>query len=277
MPPATSDTAPPRPSAFRRTLRGLAVIAVALAGVGAVATVWATPRERPGIAMADQRVGMCHRFVDPNEFIVPWDQRPPVPCDQPHESETIDIERLPAELARHRTIPSNEALSLAVPDLCTNADVAGFVGSDAENHHWFLELQVRFPSPDEWARGERRYRCDLAVAARDGDGRPTRRGSLRGVMRRAESAALRQCVADGRLVPCSKPHTGELVTYELAPQQVDQAAVCDLQARSFVGGELVDRGLVSQLSAIAGKLACTVAPEDGEPVRGTRSAQVVRS
>ena len=268
-------------SGHRRAGRGrtvrLVVLGIVLA-VLAVAPGLVGGDPDPGVGMEDQGVGTCHDYPTVEEYYSPSDTRPPVPCTEPHLAETIAVRELPADVASRDQRPSLEAMQRLGPSLdCSYADVVAYLGSDDENPHWFVTTQVRFPTEQEWADGERRFRCDAFTAVTTGIDRPIRRGSLRDVMERPESAAVRPCLAGPEIVPCSRPHDSEVVGGEAPPAGPERTRfaerVCPEAVAAFLGDEGED--LVAAVHDTAGGRAfCVATIRSGDPLlEGTHAVQ----
>lgn len=260
-------------------LRSVAATALAAtAALLALQPVLRPPEVAAGTPFAQQRVGTCHRADTPEEVYLVSDRRPPVPCDQPHDSETVAVRRLPAEVVARPERPGPEELAELAADLpCGEDDVRRHLGSDDTDRHWYVGTRVRFPTRDEWAAGERRFRCDLTVI-----GRATTLGSLAGIMGRPESAAVRRCLAGTEAVPCDRPHDAEVLGPTLDAADNNPAArarflaeTCEPEARRFLGAAPGDLDLLATLQgADDADLHCVVlALPAGSRVTGTASAR----
>jgi len=225
--------------------------------------------------MAGQRPGACHDYATVEELHAINDARPQVSCAGPHVSETMLVRRLPAGIARRSSRPSIEALRALARTLpCGAAQVSRYVGSDRIDPHAFLAVDVKFPAGAEWARGERRFRCDVRLGASGTTGKLVTRGSLRGIMGRPASATIRPCINGPAVVSCGQAHQAEIVgtpgpSSGAEPDVRDRFATqaCPVMAAAFLGAPPEALGLTSSVTdQVAGHSYCVVRTTSGDLV-----------
>jgi hypothetical protein len=159
-----------------------------------------------------QTVGTCHAFDTDAELNSFSDVRPPVPCARPHQTETVAIGELSSELADSAERMSPEKRVMIVNDLCREP-MRAYTGAGPRDELWGVGAVLRLPTADEWAAGDRHYRCELIPETGDGAGLPTVSRSLRGVLDTSVGAAYRRCWTDlDAAVPCDRPHRAESVS-----------------------------------------------------------------
>ncbi len=179
--------------------------------VGAVLSLGAcaSPGQFAGTVPMDRMpIGSCHRMTDPIELYGPSDDAPPVPCDSPHQSETLAFAPLPAAMAGLAERPERPA-DVAGP-VCDGPEyrlLRGYLGADDLDRQFGIGVWMKFPTRAEWAGGLRRVRCDMSVASAF----PVLDGPLRGALRRTDSAYLRHCRDGMTDVTCDRLHTAEQV------------------------------------------------------------------
>lgn len=115
-------------------------------------------------------VGLCHRLDQPEEtgWVFTSDTRPPVPCDSPHQTETFQVTEPPSDVAAHKELPSPVLLRRAGASACSYDALYNYLGPDNPVAARKLKIIQFFPTHEEWENGERRVRCDVAVA-QEGD------------------------------------------------------------------------------------------------------------
>lgn len=168
-----------------------------------------------------QVVGSCHAFVTDSERYALSDVRPPVPCDQPHQSETVAVRELTGAFAtRSERFSPEERLRFA-NELCGDVDVRGYLGAKPRDDYHFIGILLRLPTDQEWRRGVRQYRCELT--AEDGSGNLLALTEpLQDVLTRPTGAQFRRCWSDSDVeVPCAEPHRTESVnmTVSVPPER----------------------------------------------------------
>lgn len=164
------------------------------------------------VPTAAQRPGTCHLAEDPNELIAMLsDTAPPVPCSQPHQTETMWMSRVTGPLAASKTRPNGELLNQTISGQCYDYDsVRAYLGAQPDDTTWGILSWARFPTAAEWARGDRTLVCQ-GSAQTDTPVGPTIDFSLAGVMATGHSAMFRLCrTAAGGDVTCDRSHTKEL-------------------------------------------------------------------
>ncbi|GLX95994.1 septum formation family protein [Herbidospora sp. NBRC 101105] len=193
-----------------------------------VATACAAPATtHPSAAMP---VGSCHVMSQPEELYALSDVRPPVPCTQPHQTETYLVTRLSGPMADTPIRPPHELLVPMVTAGCDYRPIRPYLAAGPHDAQWGVSVWGKVPTPDEWAAGDRTLRCDLLVPTTHPNGGPVLTAPLRGIMNRPESAAIRRCNLDGRDVQCSLPHEWEWVE----PQGLTRNR-CRANAAMFAG------------------------------------------
>lgn len=194
-----------RGSAVGRTAGGMAV-AVSLA-LGGFAMSFAGPTPR---GIADQRPGTCHLAEDPGELIVvASDTAPPVPCDRPHQTETMFLAEVTGVLAASPTRPNGELLNTVAGRLCLNDDrERSYLGGGPDDRLWNLDSWARFPTAAAWARGDRTVACQGSTPPSTPAG-PTVSYPIAGVLSGPRSATFRLCRLGSAPLACDQPHTGE--------------------------------------------------------------------
>jgi hypothetical protein len=215
---------------------------VAIAGT---ISAWLIHNPYDGAVASDTLgVGTCHAFATEVEATNWSDVAPPVACDGPHQTETYFVGELPVGGDAQR--PDLEALSVVARGLCTADDLNAFMGAKPGDDESFLGIWTRFPTPVEWQRGDRTYRCDVSPSAPAGQ-LPTLTTSLHDILQSHAGDAFRRCFDDQDVVPCSAPHTGEHIQGWIpVPAGVDAgaispnwgAAVCDPRVSSFLGTDV---------------------------------------
>ncbi|MEU6644349.1 septum formation family protein [Saccharomonospora sp. NPDC046836] len=208
-------------------------VARIIALAGAILAIWGTvvawdiqdPYE--GAVRSDsQQVGTCHEFQTEFEASSLSDVAPPVPCDQPHQTETYLVGELPEDAGTvDGERPGREATVALTRELCDGSQLAAYLGAEYYDEHWFVAAWPRVPTPQEWARGERMYRCDVSPSA---EGQlPTMAQSMKDILRTRAGDDFRRCFdAVGVAVPCSREHVAESVrSWVPIPGDVDPAAI----------------------------------------------------
>ena len=161
-----------------------------------------------------QRPGTCHLAEDPNELIaIPSDTAPPVPCWQPHQTETMWVSRVSGPLAESKTRPNGELLNQLISAQCYDyGSVRAYLGARPNDVTWGVLSWARFPTAAEWAAGDRTLVCQ-GSAQTDSPSGPTIDFPLVGVMLTRHSAAFRLCRSvAAKDVTCDRLHTKELAS-----------------------------------------------------------------
>lgn len=196
---------------WRGHLAGLAVAAAMVAGAGASFLAFGSGSST-GVPTPASEAGTCHAAADSLEL---WwtasDTSPPVPCDWPHQTETMWTEWISGPLASVKRRPNPELLKSQLTWRCEDfSRVGSYLGADDADAHWGVDLLPRFPTPAEWSRGQRLLRCEVLPSVA-GSNQPVISQSLRGVLRRAGSARFRLCRSAGAAVSCEQRHDSEAV------------------------------------------------------------------
>ncbi|MGH3491831.1 MAG: septum formation family protein [Sciscionella sp.] len=220
---------------------------------GAIPTVAASP-------------GTCHSFATREEYYNTSDVSPPVPCDRPHQSEVYALHTYTGPLAGMAQRPGLEALNKIRATACSYAGLRSYLGARPRDDLDDLQSLAVFPTPTEWADGQRGYRCEvLPTRSRRGDP-PTVSFPLHDIMRTPASVQFRLCRRGQSDVPCSVPHEIEYVNAVIPGPQRGHGAGwvpqhCGGYAREFLGvapASLGLRVLALPASGGTGAIACAV-------------------
>lgn len=174
-------------------------------------------------------VGQCRGLISKEIILASTDDRRPVPCDQPHGSETVLVVELPPEVAElsHReamALASDAPVLRSVLELC---DVAfeDYIGVNRITPDSVIEGNLGrafyMPTSEDWARGARWLRCDAVTTPLNGDSTRETTERLRGVLDRDPlPPEWRSCYRDvsieprltfATLVSCDQPHSAEVL------------------------------------------------------------------
>ncbi len=138
------------------------------------------------------------------------DDSPVVPCTEPHDAETYATFTYTGHYANRKARPLPQQLDADIGDRCSAySAIRAYLGAGLHDAHWGLEVWRKYPSPQQWARGDRVVRCDLVPGA--GPNGPVLDAPLRGVLQRAGSARFRLCYAKGEPLTCDRPHDREVL------------------------------------------------------------------
>jgi hypothetical protein len=235
-----------------------------------------------------QTVGTCHVLRTQSEVDSFSDVRPPVPCAQPHQSETVLTGTLTGALdTPDRMTPERRLMVMG--QLCQDDRIRQYLGASARDELYAVNLVLRLPTQDEWDQGDRQYRCELVAYD---PARPQRlpawTGSLHNVFHGQDSAQLRHCWRDFvTSVPCDQPHRSESVwgiantpqwivnfgpPSQFNPAQFQQfqqwsAQTCQATVTEFLGRPIqrTPYHIEGHLSSDARVLWCAVATQDDQP------------
>jgi hypothetical protein len=197
-----------------REWRHVGAAAATMLTVMTLALVWQPADTWAGtVPSVAQSVGTCHAFDTHAELNSFSDVRPPVPCAQPHQTETIAVGELTGELADSHERMSPEKRLMIVNDLCREP-MRAYTGAGPRDELWGVGAVLRLPTAAEWAEGERHYRCELMPKSGDDTADlPKVSRSLQGVLDTPAGAAYRRCWTDlDAAVPCDQPHRAESVS-----------------------------------------------------------------
>jgi hypothetical protein len=245
-----------------------------------------------------QVVGTCHAYDTEIEQESFSDVRPPVPCDRPHQAETVSVGRLTGDLDTATRMTPEQRLILA-GQLCPDSVIRRYVGARPRDELYGVVGVVRLPTEREWAQGDREYRCELVTTDQDGPPRISALTmSLRNVLNTPLGAQVRHCWLDFTTsVSCDRPHRSESVwgiattpqwivdfgsptSFTIAQyQQFQQWAGqnCTDTVTQFLGRP-VDRTLYhidGHLSPDAKVLWCAVAvPDSQRPITGSIAREI---
>lgn len=157
-----------------------------------------------------QRTGTCHLAQDPNELIaIPSDTAPPVPCNRPHQTETMFLTKVTGPLAASKTRPNGELLNKLAGNLCYNYPrERSYLGAGPYDVTYGIYSWSDFPTAAAWARGDRTVTCQGSTQPAAPTG-PTIDFPIAGVMTSSHSALFRLCRATTADVTCNVPHLAE--------------------------------------------------------------------
>jgi hypothetical protein len=174
-----------------------------------VAISFATQAPSP-VDVSSDRPGTCHLAEDPNELIaIPSDSAPPVPCNRPHQTETMYLTKVTGFLAASRTRPNGELLNKFAGGLCYDyARERSYLGAGPNDVTYGIYSWAAFPTAASWARGDRTVACRGSSQPEEPNG-PTIDFPLAGVMKTPHSPLFRLCRTATENVTCDLPHLGE--------------------------------------------------------------------
>jgi hypothetical protein len=176
------------------------------------------------VPTAEHLVGSCHAFRTDGERYALSDVGPTVPCDRPHQTETVAVRELTGPFAARGERLSPEERLRFNNELCGDLDVRGYLGAGARDDYRFVGVVLRLPTEDEWRRGVRSYRCELTAEDDDPKNLPRADETLRDILTRPSGDRFRRCWTDaGASVRCTEPHRSESV-YVTVPLPPDQYA-----------------------------------------------------
>src|SRR5713101_448591 len=188
-------------------LAGLVVGAAVVLGAASLAYGSASP---PALPTAATTPGTCHVADDWLEL---WwtasDTGPAVPCTQPHQTETMWLGTIDGPVAAARRRPNPELLTKTLSSRCDDfVRVRTYLGAATPDAHWGVNVLARVPTPAEWSRGVRTFRCE-AIPATSTHDQPVIDETLRDTLRRTDSARFRMCRSGDRTVTCDQRHDSE--------------------------------------------------------------------
>ncbi|GII96268.1 septum formation family protein [Sinosporangium siamense] len=226
-------------------------------------------RQAGVVTSAALGIGTCHRMELPEELYNGSDVAPPVPCTEPHQTETYMVTVFTGALAAHRERPNPEQLVAAIDKACSYQPIRPYLGAGTHDGQWGVAIWGKFPTRADWAKGDRTLRCDLLGPTTAAERGPELRVPLRNIMRRRESAVVRRCRLGARDVTCAEPHHAEWVEppAPFDPRPDVQQDMCRQNARAFRQGSL--SGLTVSAEAMDGYVACWLSHKDGRMSVGT--------
>ena len=188
-----------------------------------LAQTWNTDDPRAGaVPTMEHPVGSCHAFRTDSERYALSDVSPAVPCDRPHQTETVAVRELTGAFAARGERLSPEERLRFTNELCGDLDVRGYLRAGARDDYWFVGVVLRLPTEGEWRRGVRSYRCELTADDEDPKNLPRANESLRDILARPSGDRFRRCWADADVqVRCTQPHRSESV-YATVPLPPDR-------------------------------------------------------
>ena len=233
--------------------RLLALVGTLLAILGA-AEAWHVPDSHADAVPSWELLpGMCHAFATTQELRNWSDVTPPVPCDRPHQAETYTTGYLdfPEEYPVGDQRPRPEALATLTSGLCTDVALAAHMGAGPLDEPWRFSTWAKVPTPDEWSRSARVYRC-YATPATESRTLPELSTPLRDVLRSPAGDRFRRCYTHDKAVPCDTPHVAEHIRSMVAippgmPPTMLDPAWADQQCRPLAIGAVAvrERAIVS--------------------------------
>ncbi|MEV7660620.1 septum formation family protein [Paenarthrobacter sp. NPDC089316] len=227
---------------------------------------------------ANPEAGLCHVVVSPEEYDASSEPSPPVPCAEPHTTQTFQVATVPGPLASQETRPNQQQLKAVGKRLCTSEALRTYLDASARDATTGLAVTSYFPDRDAWAAGSRAVRCDVAVT--DQHGTPQETGlDLKGALAGPNSAAVRLCYRqelkdgvlsdDGTDVPCSEPHTAEDISAWISQDATlatpaQREARCLPYALEYLDTEKLPAGVavrpIIRTVGTARTVRCAVAP-----------------
>lgn len=235
---------------------GIVVLVVASSAYG--------PSTPSATSTRDAVPGTCHVAEDPNELSAAIsDTAPAVPCDRPHQTETLWTGRVTGPLDAEERRPNPELINAMLGRACDDYwRVRSYLGADAHDSHWGVTTLLKVPTPAEWAEGDRTFRCEATGPPKGTDG-PSLTGTLRGVLRRSDSAAYRLCRSGPAMVTCDRPHDREAMSPDVGldrpiwpGDQVLHALArpaCRALGETYIAASLADRPDVSVVAEVPGR------------------------
>jgi hypothetical protein len=229
---------------------GGAVVCVLLILV--VASLVYGPASRSALPTRDSVAGTCHHASDATDLIATAsDTSPAVPCTQPHQTETLWTVQITGLLAGQKERPNPELINATLAGRCDDYwRVRAYLGADTYDDHWGVSTVMKVPTPAEWAKGDRTLRCE-AVSGKGGSQPPTASDTLRGILRRKDSAPFRLCRVGGQLVSCDQGHDEEAMSPNVVlkaapwpgstPLAVAAHTSCAAIAQHYLGVRLTSR------------------------------------
>lgn len=211
----------------------------------------------------DPQVGECRGLISREIIRASSDVRPPLPCDQPHGSETVFVGELPPAVASlsHRAADelTNDSETLRpLLDRC-DEEYERYVGVSRIGPDSVrvsnLSRAFFIPSADDWAQGARWLRCDAVTEPLNGQPNRETTERLRGILNQDPlPPAWRACYRDVTPPPqlrfdfftsCDQPHAGEaLLRFDVNDPALDAMAkegTLDEYARSGFDQACTDR------------------------------------
>jgi hypothetical protein len=226
-----------------------------------------------GTPTADVRIGTCKNKTTAEEMVSFSDVSPAVPCAKPHTLETFFVAALPSTISSlGPTRPGPEIMSAQSTGACPADKVRSYLGATALDTSWGVDVFMKFPTRAEWATGERRIVCDLAISTYEGAA-PQMDVPLRDIMRFTDSARVRQCrihLADySEIITCDNPHSDERVgNVDLADTADEQHTGCAAMGRRYVKG-VIPADFTVSVTKTTGEAQCWLTKKNTKISRGT--------
>lgn len=260
-----------RSRSLLRTVGGLLGLLVAVGAGGLTAFDSQAPA---GVPLSAQRPGSCHLAIDPDELVaIPSDSTPPVPCTQPHQTETMWVGRVTGPLAAATVRPNGQLLNQTLGGQCFDyRRVRAYVGAGPSDVVAGIASHARFPAVAAWAAGDRTLVCQASVQG-DPTAGPTTTVTLAGILRRAGSAPFRLCSRPGAQVTCAQPHTTEATSPNaVLPAGPWPGRVSALNGATRACRPVVEAYLGAKLSARPELVVLVDGPPEAAWASGNRSA-----
>jgi hypothetical protein len=190
-----------------RAAGGAALVVLAAAAAASMAFARTPPR-----TVTDQGPGTCHHAEDPNELVViPSDASPAVPCDIPHQTETMWTTTVTGPVAASPDRPNGELLNVTFGSACSDyLRIRRYLGAGPNDVTWGINTWSRFPTAADWAKGDRTLACQGSTTT-DSPSGPTIDYPISEVMLTSRSARFRKCRSPAGPVTCDRPHIAEAV------------------------------------------------------------------
>lgn len=168
--------------------------------------------------------GTCYVRETAEEMLSLSNVSPWVNCDYPHQLEVYGFGTLPEEVITAPDRPSNALEHLQAADVCPWAEIREYLGAREFDYQFGISVWSKYPTQKEWAGGLRTVVCSLGVQdPQYPESRPEFSGSLRNIMERTQSAAVRLCRSGETTTTCDQGHDAEMTGSVPVPQGGAQA------------------------------------------------------
>ncbi|MCW2867495.1 MAG: Septum formation [Marmoricola sp.] len=186
-------------------------VTVALTACASAPLAPASSGERRG--GATPRLGACY-VLAPEDTASPTSTSPPVPCTQPHTSETFAIGTLPASTGDGYR---DQAHGRWVYTTCEKAFEKFLALDESRALRVTLSWAWFRPSEADWKDGRRWYRCDVVGGTAEATSYQRLPRTARGLFRAKPPEQWSLCaqgpsVLASKKLPCTRPHDWRAVT-----------------------------------------------------------------